>query len=195
MTILRWRTARQIENYPDTPVVYRRPILRFVLGAFVIGSILWFCVMILNPPPPSDALHGSDWPLPIFLAVLLGGGYMYVSARLVVDRTHVRIFNPLRRVNVPIGHVTDVDMGSNLTVKTEYGQFTSWGVEAANAQIASGQFGTQTDLAGLILAARATAGNASDPPVKYHWCLPAPLVLVAIIVAVAESIAILLTAS
>jgi hypothetical protein len=54
----------------------------------------------------------------------------------------------LRRASIPLGHITAVHAGSNLTVETGYGRFCSWAAEAAKTQVGSGDYGTQGAVTG-----------------------------------------------
>lgn len=173
MSRLRPRTARQIGQYPAVPVVYRR---RVVGGFFTfmllapLGFITW---MLASPPSlPTDRLLATDWWWPLAAFVLFSVPYLIYTPALVVDATHVRVRNPFRAIDIPLGHVTKVLPGSTFSVVTSYGQFYAWGIEAANIQVAAGAYGTQGDVAGLIEQASKTVGNATDPPARYRFSSP-----------------------
>jgi hypothetical protein len=174
MTRLRPRTARQIAEYPSSPVVYRRPVLRAFFALFYGGTAAFLVWTWVAPDQPADRLTSQDWwEGPVFFAVL-GGAYLYASSRLVVDTTHARIYNPLRRVAIPLGHVTGVTSGRNLAIVTGYATFSAWAVEAANVQVAAESYGTQGDLAELIMRAAHTAGSAAERPARYRFSPPDP---------------------
>lgn len=174
MTRLRPRTARQIAEYPASPVVYRRPVLRVLFALFYGGTAALLVWMLVAPDQPSDRPTSEDWWQAPVLLLMFGSAYLYGSSHLVVDTTHARIYNPLRRVDIPLAHVTDVAPGSNLRVATGYATFSAWSVEAANVQVAADSYGTQSDLIALILSAARTAGNAADPPARYRFSPPDP---------------------
>jgi hypothetical protein len=103
---------------------------------------------------------------------MFGFAYLYGSSTLTVDATHVRILNPLRRVTIPLVHVSSAVARSNLEVVTEYKHFFAWGVEAANVQLAVAEFGTQSDVAELITEAAQVATNGADPQAPYRFAMP-----------------------
>jgi hypothetical protein len=151
MTLIRPRTARQIAQYPANPVVYRRVVLSAVLAAGYVGFALVTISLLASPPSDlADRLTAGDGWLSVGVLVMLGGAYLIYSPPMVVDATHVHIRNPFRGVDIPLGHVTRVVPGSTFSIETAYGRFYAWGIEAANVQMASGRYGTQTDVAELI---------------------------------------------
>ncbi|MFI6676821.1 hypothetical protein [Kribbella sp. NPDC050470] len=180
MTLLRPRTARGIAGYPDADVRYHRPVLRTIAGAFLVGESVLSVSLTYFPEGKGDDLTGGDWWLQIFFLVLLGGLYLYASSSLAVTRTHVVVRNPLRRADIPLTHVTAATSGSNLRITTSYRSFIAAGVEAANAQVAAGDFGTQADLARLINRAAAKARIGAEnraARASYRFAWPGPLFL------------------
>jgi hypothetical protein len=179
MTRLRPKTARAVAEYPSSPVVYRRPVLRAFFALFYGGTAAGLVWQLAVPSDnAADQLSPQDWWLGLVFFLLFGGAYLYASSRLVLDATHVRLYNPFRRADIPLAHVAEVVPGSNLLIVTDYARFYAWGVEAANAQLAADSFGTQGDVASLIRRAAQTAGNATDPPARYHFSMPDPLFFV-----------------
>ncbi|MEV0290681.1 MULTISPECIES: hypothetical protein [unclassified Kribbella] len=181
MTLLRPRTARAIATYPDAPVRYHRPFLRTVAGAFLVGESVLSILLTYFPEGKGDDLTGGDWSFQILFLVLLGGLYLYAASSLVVTRTHVVVRNPFRTAAIPLGQVEAAVSGSNLRIKTASRSFIAAGVEAANAQAFSDNFGTQGDLAKLInrVAAEVRARGVVDDtePARYRFALPDPLFL------------------
>lgn len=148
-------------------------MLRALMAAMFLGLTGWFVWMLVMPPSdPGDRLMARDWLIPAGFVVMLGGPYLYVSASLTVDRTHVRVLNPLRQAEIPLGHIREVVAGSNMRIATDYGRFYAWGVEAANAQVAGKSYGTQGGLVDLITDAAKQATNGSEPPARYHFRAP-----------------------
>jgi hypothetical protein len=179
MTRLRPTTARAAASYPDVPVRYHRPVLRTVVGALLVGeSVLGISLTYF--PDGRDDLAGGDWYLHLLFLVMFGGLYLYVAASVVVARTQVVVSNPFRRVEIPLTQIRLAVPGSNLRIKTASRDFVAAGVEAANVQSATGEYGTQGDLAGLINRAAADAQRVdADPPepARYHFAWPDPLFL------------------
>jgi hypothetical protein len=169
------RTRAAIASYPSVPVIYRRPVLRAAVGLMLGVAAAGLVLLVLSPPTtPSDRLTRDEWWLgPVFLGIL-GGLYLYVASRMDIDATHVRICNPFRRVDVPLAHIISVHPGSNLRIETDYAVFTAWGVEAANAQVMLGRYGTQDRLARLIREASTHATDDSLSPARYRWAWPDP---------------------
>ncbi len=120
MTWLRPHTASSIASWPETPVVYQRPVLRAISALFLVGFTAWDVLMVWFPPQ-DDPLLASDWWLGPGMFLMLGVLYLYVSARLVVTATQVLLQNPLRQVAIPLGQVTAVTPGENLKIETGYG--------------------------------------------------------------------------
>lgn len=187
MTWLRPHTASSIASWPEAPVVYQRPVLRAISALFLVGftaldvSMVWF-------PPQDDPLLASDWWLGPGILLVLGVLYLCASARLVVTATQVLLQNPLRQVAIPLGQVTAVRPGENLKIETGYGHFYAWGVEAAKAQMVSGDYGTQGNLVTLIEAA-AKESPASGRPARYRWRLPDPFFLLVGVITTVNSVA------
>ncbi len=132
----------------------------------------------------------------VWFLVLLGGLYLFVASSLVVTRTHVIVRNPFRRADIPLGQVKRAVPGSHLRIKTADRDFVAAGVEAANFQIGSGDFGTQADFARLInrAAAQANASGEADgaAPAQYRFAWPDPLFLTfAVLQVVATAVLIL----
>jgi hypothetical protein len=185
MTRRRPRAARTIAAYPDAPVRYHRPFLRTVAGAFLVGESVLGVLLTYFPEGKGDDVTGDDWWLQILFLVLLGGLYLYASSSLVVTRTHIIVRNPLRqaavRARAPLGHVEAAISGSNLRIKTISRDFIAAGVEAANAQAFTDNFGTQDDLAKLInraaAEARARGTGGGTEPAGYRSAWPDPLFL------------------
>lgn len=191
MTWLRPQTASSIASWPGTPVVYQRPVLRASSALFLLGlaalhlSTVWF-------PPQDDPLLASDWWVGPAMFLMLGGLYLYCSSRLMVTATQVLLENPLRRVAIPLGQVTAVTPGENLKIETAYGHFYAWGVEAAQAQMMAGDYGTQGNLVTLIERA-AKESPAAGRPARYRWRLPDPFFLVVGVIITVNSVALNLT--
>lgn len=105
--------------------------------------------------------------------------YCYVASSLEVHSDVVVIKNPLRRLAIPLGHVTAASEGSNLRIETAYMHAYAWGVESGNLDVGTGRLGKQVSLAHIVLA-RATERRALDataPAARYRWVLPPLLVL------------------
>lgn len=181
MTRLRPTTARAIDRYPDTPVRYHRPILRVVAGVFLVGESVLSILLTYFPEGKGDDLTGDDWWLHLLFLVTLGGLYLLVSSSVVVTRSDVIVRNPFRRVEIPLGHVKMAVRSSNLRIKTVYRDFVAAGVEAANVQVFTGDYGTQADLVTLINKAAAEATSQGDGDdsqrAQYHFAWPDPLFL------------------
>ena len=91
-----------------------------------------------------------------------------------------------------MGHITEVVPGFNLMLKTDYAKFAAWAVEAGNAQVAMGNFGTQGEMADLITAAAARRDIVS-PRARYRWNWPDPLFFIVAIVVAVDSVALAFT--
>jgi hypothetical protein len=100
-------------RYPEQPLVYQRPFLRTIYAAFCWAvSALALALVLL----PDTDMTGSDWWIPFGMGALFGGGYQYITARLVVDSTHAHIRNATVVVSVPLGHIVDVEPGADLVL-------------------------------------------------------------------------------
>jgi hypothetical protein len=161
-------------GYPATPVVYRRPVLRAIAGLLLAGTALGLAYMVWSGPALAveDRLERSDWWIPVAFLIMFGGFYLYASARLVLSRTTVSIVNPLARVEIPLGHVTDAVPDWHLVVVTGYGRFRAWAVEAANAQMVTDEYGTQQGIADLIKEAASSAGDEEKARAHYRPRVP-----------------------
>lgn len=181
MSLLRPRTARAIAGYPDVPVRYHRPVLRLVAAAFLIGESVLNVQLTFFPEGKGDDLTDGDWWTQVWFLVLLGGLYLFAASSLVVTQTHVIVRNPFRRADIPLGQVKVAVRGSHLRIKTASRDFIAVGVEAANVQMVTDNFGTQADLAKLInrAAADTRARSLADDatPARYRFAWPDPLFL------------------
>jgi hypothetical protein len=163
-----------VAKYPEVPVVYRRPILRACFGFFLLGTAAFLVWLVLDPPK-DDPFTSNDWWLPLAFLVMFGPLYVYGSCRLIIDATHARIRNPFVKIDIPLGHITQVTADWNLRFDTAYGRYRSYGVEASSTQMFIEDYGTQDDLVVLVNQASATAGNQADPRARYRWSWPDPL--------------------
>jgi hypothetical protein len=157
-------------GYPATPVVYRRPVLRAIAGILLVGTALGLVYLVWSGPTlaADERLGTSDWWIPVALLITLGGFYLYASTRLILSQASVLIVNPVSQIEIPLGHVTDALPGGHLVVVTGYGRFRAWAVEAANVQMAAGEYGTQQGLADLIKRAAASGDGDGDKP-RAHY--------------------------
>lgn len=192
MSLLRPRTARAIKSWPQAPVVYHRPFLRTVTALFLIGMLVLYTSDVWFPPP-DDPLLASDWWLGLGIFAMLGGLHLFASSKLRITSTHVEISNPLRRATIPLAHVTGATAGSNLRVETAYNHFNAWGVEAANAQMAADNLGTQDDLVTLIEEAAHAAPADDGPPARYRLTWPDPLFLLTATVMAVDAVVLAMT--
>jgi hypothetical protein len=195
MSRLRPGTARAISTYPETPVRYHRPFLRAVSGAFLVGESVLSVSLTFFPEGKGDDLTGKDWWLNLLFLVMLGSVYVFTASSLVVTRTHVIVRNPFRRADIPLEQVRVAIRGSNLRIKTSHRDFVAAGVEAANAQIFTDNYGTQSDLARLITKAAAEASVHSEvdsEPARYRFNWPDPLFLAFTLIHVVDAAVILL---
>lgn len=163
--------------YPEKPVRYRRRFLRVEIGALLLGATALFASLVLFPPADeADALKWSEWWMPLLTPFLFGAPYLYVASTLVVDSTHVRIRNPFRKVDIPLGLVVEASPGSNLKIRTRDRHYYAWGVEAANVQIFADSYGSQESLCDLInREARKQAAGVDVshvPSPKYQFSRP-----------------------
>lgn len=114
-------------------LVYRRPVLRAIVGAFLVGFdvlTVYFCSRFVSGVEKIDV--ASTWWLPLFTGPLLSLGYLYVASDLVADDSHIHIRNPFREIVLSWTDVQDVRMESNLCVVTPHGTYFAWGVESAD---------------------------------------------------------------
>jgi hypothetical protein len=130
--------------------------------------------------PAGERLLAADWWVPLLLLATLGVSYCYVASSVTVTSTTVVLDNPLRRIAIPLGHVRAVEEGSNLCVVTDYIKAYAWGVEAANVDLVRGRLSKQASLAEVMLdrGAARQAVDASLPPARYRWRMPAAPVVV-----------------
>ncbi|ONI69218.1 hypothetical protein BWI15_21625 [Kribbella sp. ALI-6-A] len=214
MSWLRPRTARAVAAYPEVPVRYHRPFLRVVAGAFLVGESVLGISLTYFPEGKGDDLERGDWWLHLAFLVMLGGLYLYVASSVVVTRTHVVVNNPFRRAEIPLTQVRLAVQGSNLRIKAGHRDFVAAGIEAANAQVASGDYGTQDDVVLLINRAAADAqradADAVEPvnaqagraagavrtagdsaPAGYRFAWPDPLFLAFAVISVVNAVVIL----
>jgi hypothetical protein len=196
---LRPRTARAVAAYPEVPVRYHRPFLRFVAGGFLVGESVLGISLTYFPEGKGDDLERGDWWLHLAFLVMLGGLYLFASSSVVVTRTHVVVNNPFRRAEIPLTQIKLAVQGSNLRIKAGHRDFVAAGVEAANAQVASGDFGTQSDLVVLINRAAADAQCAGGLETEdtgataagYRFAWPDPFFLAFAVISVVNAAVIL----
>ncbi len=192
MSALRSRTARAMKTYPATPVIYRRPVLRVCFAAFLIGgTALNLEVLLDDSIAPSDRFTAAEWWFPVFVLCVFGSLYEYSCSRLVVDRDSVLIRNPFGRIRIPLAHITEVVPAWHLRISTAYGRWSAWGVEAANAQMAADDFGTQADLVRLISEVAGTAENPGEARARYRLSSPDWLYWICAVLLAYSTIAIL----
>lgn len=175
MTRLRPRTARAIARWPEETVVYRRPFIRAFLGLFYGGFAVLLAWQLLAPSDdPQDVFTSGDWWVVPLAFVSLAAAYLFGTSRLEIDRSHVRILNPVWRADIPLAQVTGATTGSTLVVETAHGRFSAWGAEAANVQLALDSYGTQGDLVQFISSAAAGAVPSHEPAARYRFRWPDP---------------------
>lgn len=169
--VLRPLTQRSLKRYPETPIVYSRPFLRGYLG---IGYVLttWLSLYLAVVPTPGDPVSPY---LMASMPLTFGSAYLYVAGRLEVDRSHVRIRNPFRRVDVPLALITKATPGSNLKIETADRRYYAWTVEAANIQLHSDD-STQAQIAAIINATAESlrARDVEEAPAspQYRFSFP-----------------------
>jgi hypothetical protein len=175
VTRLRPRTARAIARWPEETVVYRRPFVRAFLGLFYGGFAALLAWLSLAPSDdPQEVFTSGDWWVVPLAFLSLGAAYLFGTSRLEIDKSHVRILNPVWGADVPLAQVTGATTGSTLVVETAHGTFRAWGVEAANVQVALDSYGTQGDLAQFISAAAAGSAGTDEPAARYRFRWPDP---------------------
>ena len=173
MTAFRSRTAKAIQTYPAIPVVYRRPVPRAFFAVFLIAGTAYNLNMLHDDSIAlSDRFTAADWWFPVFVLCVFGSLYEYSCSRLVVDGNSVLIRNPFGRVRIPLAHITEVVPAWHLRLSTSYGGWSAWGVEAANAQMAADNYGTQGDLVRLISQAALEVDDRGESPARYRVSSP-----------------------
>ena len=71
MSILRPRTGAAIRQWPEVPVVYRRPFLRAFMALWLVAFAAWDVSMVWWPPQ-DDPLLATDWWLsPVMFVVCI----------------------------------------------------------------------------------------------------------------------------
>jgi hypothetical protein len=158
----------------------QRPILQWAAGCTLLAMALAGAYLALRTDVPSeDQFASTDAWMPLAFLGITGAAYTYVASSLEVTASHVVIRNPLRRIVIPLGHVTSVREGSNLCVETGYSHAYAWGVEAANVDLVRDHLDKQGSLQEMIMA-RAVAKREVDgsaPRARYCWAMPPAFVL------------------
>lgn len=174
-------------------ITVSRPVLRVGAGALLllIGVGMGHDTLLRGLPPSERPNADQGWYL-IASFFVLAAVYSYEASTLEVSSNTVVVNNPLRRIVIPIGHVTAVKAGQNLRLETDYGHAYAWGVEASKLDLALDRLPKQRSLSETIMTradARRTV-DAATPPARYQWTYPPLLVVILAPVYVLSAIAI-----